>query len=203
MHGQRVEKLVGKNAAGGDVGRDFEGGVALPFLKKRRELHGHLIAARGRTLHGHIAQRGVKVRQLLLREFQNVLRQTAHARGGFHQQKLGGAIELLPHFGELARQQAAKDRMHVGTGVVIGEARGFRLAVVTVNRMVKALPHVLGKGDGAKAADAFGEKRGKRVMRKRLPWRVPCGGCPKRTGRRRGRGHQRGRSKRTRGKFRP
>ncbi len=86
----------------------------------------------------------------------------AHARGGFHQQKLGGAIELLPHFGELARQQTAKDRMHVGTGVVIGEARGFRLAVVTVNRMVKALPHVLGKGDGAKAADAFGEKRGKR-----------------------------------------
>ena len=68
MHRERVKKLIGKNAAGGDACWNFDGGAALPFLEIRRELLGHLIATRGRAFYGHIAQGGVKSGQLGVRK---------------------------------------------------------------------------------------------------------------------------------------
>ena len=50
--------------------------------------------------------------------------------------------------------------MHIDAGVVVREARGFGLTVVTVDRMVKTLAHVIGERERAIAADAFGKELG-------------------------------------------
>src|SRR6266849_4967160 len=57
--------------------------------------------------------------------------------------------------------------MHIDAGVVVREARGFGFTVVTVDRMVKTLAHVIGERERAIAADAFGKEFGER---RHAPW---------------------------------
>ena len=76
-------------------------------------------------------------------------------------ENLTKAIELLPHFGELAGEEAAEDGMNVNAGDVIAEAAGFGLRIVTVEGMVQAFAHIFGKGDGAEATDAFRQESSK------------------------------------------
>src|SRR5258707_5790187 len=97
-----------------------------------------------------------------LREFEDVAGEAAGASGGFDEQEFAGAIELAPHFGELAGEETSEDGMDVDTGVVVAEAADFGLRIVAVDRVIEALAHVFGEGDGAEAADAFGEKGGER-----------------------------------------
>ena len=112
-----------------------------------------------------------------LREFEDVAGEAAGAGGGFDEQEFAGAIELVPHFGELAGEETAEDGVDVDAGVIVAEATGFGLRIVAVDRVVKALAHVFGKGDGAEAADTFGEKGGERGHAEAAPvefsfWRV-------------------------------
>src|SRR5216683_5367980 len=162
MDGEGVEKFVGENTANGDAGWDFDGGAALPFSHEMREMGAQLVAAGGRTLYGDVVDGVEKIGQMSVREFEDVACEAAGAGGGFDEQKFGGAIELLPHFGELAGKETAEDGVDVDAGVVVAEAAGFGLGIVTVNGMVEALAHVFGEGDGAEAADPFGEERGER-----------------------------------------
>ena len=97
-----------------------------------------------------------------MREFEDVAGEAAGAGGGFNEKKFGGAIELLPHFGELACEEAAENGMDVDAGVVVAEAADFGLRIVAVYRMVETFAHVFGEGDGTKAADACGEEGGER-----------------------------------------
>src|SRR6266705_146101 len=76
----------------------------------------------------------------------------------FNDRKFLRASAALPHFSALAKQQTAKDGMHVGTGVVIGETRLLGFAVITVDRMVEAFAHVIRECERAVAADPLGEE---------------------------------------------
>src|SRR6266851_4419370 len=99
---ESVEKFVGENTASGNAGGNFDGRAALPFSDEMREMGGELVAAGGRTLYGDVVEGVEKIGQMSVREFEDVASEAAGAGGGFDEQKFGGAIELLPHFGELA-----------------------------------------------------------------------------------------------------
>src|SRR5258708_14171778 len=91
-------------------------------------------------------------------EFEDVDGEEAGASGGFDEQEFAGAIELPPHFGELAGEETSEDGMDVHAGVIVAEAADFGLRIVSMDRVIEALAHIFGKGDGAEAANAFGEK---------------------------------------------
>lgn len=162
VDGERVEKLVGEEAARRNASGNFDGWAALPFLDEAREASRKLVAAGRRALDSDVAKSVVKLRKLGLRKFEDVAGEPAHASASFDKKKFGGTIKLLPHFGELASQQAAKDGMDIDTGVVVGETLRFTTTVITVHRVVETLAHVFGEGDGSKTTDALSEKRSER-----------------------------------------
>ena len=161
VDGERVEKLVGEEAARRNASGNFDGWAALPFLDEAREASRKLVAAGRRALDSDVAKRVVKLRKLGLRKFEDVAGEPAHASASFDKKKFGGTIKLLPHFGELASQQAAKDGMDIDTGVVVGETLRFTTTVITMHRVVETLAHVFGEGDGSRTTDALSEKRSK------------------------------------------
>ena len=108
MDRQRVEKLVGEETARRNASGNFDGRAATPFLDEAREASSKLVAAGRRALDRNVAKGVVKLRKLGLRKFEDVAGEPAHASASFDEKKFGGTIELLPHFGELASQQAAK-----------------------------------------------------------------------------------------------
>ncbi len=137
-------------------------GAALPFLDEVREVRRKLVAARTRALDRDVAKRMVELRKLRLSKFEDMAGETANASADFDKKKFGGTIELLPHFGELASQQAAENRMNIHAGVVVGETLRFTTTVITMHRVVETLAHVFGEGDGPKTTDALSEKRSER-----------------------------------------
>ncbi len=162
MNRESVEKFIREKATHWYASGNFDRWAALPFLYEAGEAGSELVAAGRRAFDGEVMERPVKLRQVRLGKFEDVAGQTADACAHFDEKKFGGTIELLPHFGELTSEQTPKNGMHIDAGVVISEALRFATTVVTVDRMVEALAHVLGKGDRAKAADALGEERSKR-----------------------------------------
>src|SRR6266404_9609181 len=104
-----------------------------------------------------------------LREFEDVASEAAGASGGFDEQEFAGAIELPPHFGELAGEETSEDGMDVHAGVVVAEAADFGWRIVAIDRVIKALAHIFGEGDGAEAANAFSEKGGERCHAEAAP----------------------------------
>lgn len=162
MHRESVEKFVGEDTAGRDTCGDFDGRTALPFLDEMHEMLGELVASCGGTFDGYVRQSAEKIRELELREFEDVTGEAAGACGSFDEKEFTRAIELLPHFGELASEKTSENGMDVYAGVVIVEAAGLGLRIVAVDRVVKTFAHVFGKGDGAEPPDAFGEESGER-----------------------------------------
>src|SRR5258707_14380454 len=102
MDWKGVEQFVGEDAAGGNARGDFDGGAALPFLNEIREMRGKSIAAGGRTFNSDVAKRLKKIGELGLREFEDVTGEAACSGGRFEEEEFARAIEVLPHFGELA-----------------------------------------------------------------------------------------------------
>ena len=80
-----------------------------------------------------------------------------YTRTCFDKSKFRWTVKVFPHFAELSRQQPSKDGMNIHASVVIGEARGFRLAVIAVDRMIQAFAHEIGECDGPIAADTIGK----------------------------------------------
>ncbi len=89
-------------------------------------------------------------RKLLLRPGENVLGKEPAAGAEFENFNLGGRVQGPPYFFELARQQAAKDGVHVTRGVkVSGLAKLLGVArVVAQFGMVQTQLHVPRKRDG-------------------------------------------------------
>src|SRR5207344_811041 len=99
------------------------------------------------------AKRLVELRQMRLSKFEDVTSKTTDAGAGFDKKKFGGSVQLLPHFSELASEQAAENGMDIDAGVVVGETLRFSAAVIAMHRVVETLAHVLGEGDGPKTTD--------------------------------------------------
>src|SRR5258708_28668009 len=112
-------------------------------------MNGELIATGWGSFNGDIVDGVEKSREMGLREFEDVAGEAAGASGGFDEQEFAGAIELAPHFGELAGEETSEDGMDVDTGVVVTEAADFGLRIVAVDPGVEALAHVFGGGDRA------------------------------------------------------
>src|SRR5258707_7253110 len=103
-------------------------------------MNGELIAACGRTLDCNIVNGVEKIREMGLREFEDVAGEAAGASGGFDEQEFAGAIELAPHFGELAGEETSEDGADVGTRVGVTEAAGLWVRIVDLDPGVEALP---------------------------------------------------------------
>src|SRR6266436_1347934 len=134
-----------------------------------REMGGELVAAGGRTFDGDVVQRIEKIGKVGLGEFEDVSGEAAGAGGGFDEQEFGGAIELTPHFSELAGEETSEDGMDVHAGVIVAEAANLGLRIVAMDRVIEALAHIFGEGDGAEAANAFGKKGGERCHAEAAP----------------------------------
>jgi hypothetical protein len=169
VNGERVNEFVGEKTTRRDARGKFDRRVALPFPDKRLEAPSQLIAAGRRALHSDIVESLIELRQLRLGKLKDVTGEPAHSRAGFYKKKIAGAIQSLPHFSELASQQAAEDGMHIHTGVIVRETLGFFPAVIAIHGVVEALAHVFSEGDGAKATETFCEKCRKRVHAEAAP----------------------------------
>src|SRR5690242_15803065 len=119
---------------------------AMPFTPRRRLLDGE--KAHAAIKFGHLA-RG---------KIEDLRSQAARSRARFDSKELLRTAKLLPHFSELPRQQAAKNRVNVYAGVEIPETPGLRPAVVTKLRMIEAFAHVLGKRNRPGHANALGKE---------------------------------------------
>ena len=138
-------------------------GRHFPSRTKWGEAGRELVATRRRAFDGNVAERLIELRQIGLSEFEDVAGETTDACAGFNEKKFRGTIQLLPHFSELASEQAAENWMNIDAGVVVGETLRFSAAVIAMHRVVETLAHVLGEGDGPKTTDALGEERSERV----------------------------------------
>lgn len=133
------------------------------MLDEAGETGSELVATRRRAFDGNVANRLVELRQMRLSKFEDVASKTTDAGAGFNEKKFRWTIQLLPHFGELASQQAAENRMNIDAGVVVGETLRFSAAVIAMHRVVETLAHVFGEGDRPKTTDALSEERSERV----------------------------------------
>ena len=116
-----------------------------------------LFASRSGTLHSDVAQRRIKCWNFRLAKIEYLRGEAPRARARLHKHEFRRAPEAFPHLRELPCQQSRKNGMHIDTGVIIGEAFGFRFAVIAVRRMVEAFAHVVRERDGAEAANAVGQ----------------------------------------------
>src|ERR1700730_8608737 len=88
--------------------------------------------------------------------------QPPDAGAGFDEREFRGTAEMLPHFRELPGQEPSKDGMDIDARVVVGNARGFALAVVAVDGMVETFAHEVRERQRAVPADAVGKQFGER-----------------------------------------
>src|SRR5947207_5276574 len=109
------------------------------------------------TLNKDVTQGITKNGKLCFAKIENLRNKPPLDRSALDKRKLLRAAESFPHLGELPRQEAGKNGMHIGAGVIIGKAFGFCFAVITVHRMVQAFAHVICERNGAEAANAVGK----------------------------------------------
>src|SRR5258706_2101431 len=102
-------------------------------------MNGELIAACGRTLDCDIVDGVEKIREMGLREFEDVAGEAAGASGGFDEQEFAGAIQMPPHFGELAGEETSEDGMNVHPGVIVAEAGKLGVCIVGMGQGTEAL----------------------------------------------------------------
>ena len=95
-------------------------------------------------------------------------RETPYSGARLDYREFGRSAEHFPNFRELARQQAAEDRVNVDAGVIVGKARGFGAAVVAVAWIVEARLHVLREGQRTVRGDAAYEVRAQEEFRLRM-----------------------------------
>ena len=126
-------------------------------------------AARCGLLDGEIADRAIKIGQFACGEIEDLGRQAARSRTRLDSKEVLRPAEQVPHFSQLPRQQAAKNRVNVYAGVEIREMPAVEFAVITKLRMIQALTHVRGEGNWAIPANALGneacKRRGERSLR--------------------------------------
>jgi hypothetical protein len=109
----------------------------------------------GRSLLQRVSEHGEEVGEFLIGPVEDVAGKESAAGAKFQDFKLRRAVECLPHFVELAGEQAAEDGVHVAWGIevpgfseLIGVAR-----IITLGGVVKADLHVARKREGAALAD--------------------------------------------------
>src|ERR1700675_2759141 len=119
------------------------------------------VTARGGALHGDIFQRRIKFGELTRAEIQNVPGKAPNSRARLGHDERARRAEKLPHFRELPRDEAPKDRMHVDTCVVVPKPACTGARVIAVNGMIEAFTHEVGEGDWAAHANSLGKNFGK------------------------------------------
>ena len=157
MYGQRIDQLVGKEAACGDVGWNFGPSGKVPGGRMALGMHRGLLAPRRGALHRGVAQDIIKSRELRLAKIENVASEPPGAGPRLNKRKFRRTAKTFPHLSELSRQETGKDGMHVDTCVVVCETLGLRFAVIAVDRMVEAFAHVVRERKRAEAANAVGK----------------------------------------------
>ena len=158
MHRQRIDQFVGKEATHGNARRNLGRSGKAPGGHMALRATRGLFAARGTALHGDVAQGIIKCRELGLAKIENVDSASSHARARLNEHEFRRTAEVLPHLNKLPGKETAKDGMHVDACVVVRETLGFSLAVIPLDRMVKALAHIVREREGAKAANAVGKQ---------------------------------------------
>ena len=89
---ERVEKFVGKEAAGGNARGNFDRRSALPFLGEASEARCKLLTTGRRALDRDVAKTIVELRKLRLSELEDMASETAHACASFDKKKFCGTI---------------------------------------------------------------------------------------------------------------
>src|ERR1700733_4610960 len=125
--------------------------------KMRSEIFFVSCAASCGTLDCNIVKCGIKIREMRCGEIENVSCQTSNSCARFHDYKFGWTVKNLPDLFQLASEQTAKNRMNVNAGEVVGEARAFFVAVISVIGIVETRFHVVRKSDWAVCRNARGE----------------------------------------------
>jgi len=109
----------------------------------------------GRSLLQRVSEGGKEIVEFLVRPIEHIAREQAAAGAEFEDFDFSGAIERLPYFVKLPREQASEDGVNVARGIEIsGFAKLFGIGgIITVGRIVEADLHVARKRDGAALAD--------------------------------------------------
>src|SRR6266849_10237846 len=106
-------------------------------------------AAYCRAFNKHIACRSVKIRQRAGSEIEDVAREPSNSRAKLDQPERIRATHSLPHFAELASEQAAENGMNVNARVVVRKSLRFGPAVIAVLGMAETGLHVIRKRNWA------------------------------------------------------
>src|SRR5208283_5903664 len=86
---ERVEKFVGKEAAGGNASGNFNRRAALPFLDEARKACCELVATRRRALDRNVAKGMIELRKFLMSKFEDLAGETADAGASFDEEEFG------------------------------------------------------------------------------------------------------------------
>jgi len=121
-------------------------------------------ASRSRNFHRAVAYRGVKIGQFASGEIQNVRGEAPRSRPAFHQPEFRRRAHPAPHFRELPREQAPKNRVHIHAGDVIRLRRTLRILprVIAELRMIETRAHKFGKRDWPMRGNFLREKNRER-----------------------------------------
>ncbi len=157
VHRQRIDQFIGKDAAFSNARRNLNRSHEASGSRMTLRVNRSLFAPLCRPLHSFIVQRFIKGREFRLTKIEDLGSKPPGTRSRLNKREFRRAVEVVPHFNELSRQETGEDGVHVGAGVVIRETLGLRFAVIAMHRMVEAFAHVVRERKGAEAANAVGK----------------------------------------------